>query len=75
LNTALQGGSDLTGLQDVMLVLDSEIDAVNSKYTWDSEVPSGLATDFEECILARSLKAQAKIKLVRTAACVLFSRI
>jgi hypothetical protein len=65
LNTALQAGSDLTSLQDVMLVLDSEIDSVNSKYTWNSEVPPGLVADFEESILARSLKAQAKIKLVR----------
>jgi hypothetical protein len=47
-----------------MLVLDSELDSINTKYAWESEIPSGLLADFEESILAWSLKAQAKIKLV-----------
>jgi hypothetical protein len=64
LNAALQAGSDLSSLQDAMLVLDSELDSINSKYSWESDVTSGLLADFEESILARSLKAQAKIKLV-----------
>jgi hypothetical protein len=46
-----------------MLRLDKELDSLDAKYYWDLDGNPSLEFDFEECILAQSLRCQAKIKL------------
>jgi hypothetical protein len=53
----------LNSAQDTMLRLDKELDSLEANYYWDLIANPSLDFDFEECVLAQSLRCQAKIKM------------
>lgn len=63
LKKTLQAGSDLSAIQDRIVSLDNEIDALIGRYSWSLDPPSTAPVEASEFVLAKSLKAQAQIKL------------
>jgi hypothetical protein len=63
LRKALREGTDLSELHAMMVVLDQEIDLLNTRYEWEIKDDLLDLAGIEESALARSLKMQAKIKL------------
>jgi len=63
LKKAQQTGSGFNSAQDSMLLLDKELDSLDIQHYWDLDSNPSLGFDFEECVLAQSLRCQAKIKM------------